>query len=345
VQGVYKSNSTLLILSIPVVIWDWLPDDPACMFIGYVHSKDLLPEIYQQPSTEENTPLKNWRSFRVVLEQRKSTLADRAFDFLRIDSLLQKYNVHYCPSVSKVYFRILVTFAVTLLFGVVAVSPLRFESTPPIKECCIFLTFSQFISGISLRYIWTSQAVSTDTISMSSYENLVEASVAAARTEVLQHIQKDFPKAVPLAEITANYRSLVEEVQGYCLNVPISFATYSSLKSKALGPYHPYMDTLRVRILLTVTPASSSDEWVDLARMAINNWPLSRQAILAATFYSPVYPLSLILWMLFLLAALWYLAESPHAECLRKYFSTLLRGSAQLLASWVKKLPNLFGRS
>ncbi|CZR66027.1 uncharacterized protein PAC_15927 [Phialocephala subalpina] len=42
VQGMYKSNSTLLILSVPVVIWDWIPDDPACAFIGFVYSQDLL---------------------------------------------------------------------------------------------------------------------------------------------------------------------------------------------------------------------------------------------------------------------------------------------------------------
>lgn len=43
VQGIYRSNSTLVLLSVPVAIWDWLPDDPACAFIGYVHSQNLLP--------------------------------------------------------------------------------------------------------------------------------------------------------------------------------------------------------------------------------------------------------------------------------------------------------------
>lgn len=42
VQGVYRSNSTLLILSVPVLIWDLLPNHPACTFIGYAHSVDLL---------------------------------------------------------------------------------------------------------------------------------------------------------------------------------------------------------------------------------------------------------------------------------------------------------------
>jgi hypothetical protein len=42
VQGVYKSNSTLMILSIPVIVWNWIPEDPACIFIGYIHSDNIL---------------------------------------------------------------------------------------------------------------------------------------------------------------------------------------------------------------------------------------------------------------------------------------------------------------
>jgi hypothetical protein len=52
VQGVYRSNSTLLLLSLPVVIWDWLPDDNACAFIAYVHSSNLL-----DPDTTKSEPL------------------------------------------------------------------------------------------------------------------------------------------------------------------------------------------------------------------------------------------------------------------------------------------------
>jgi hypothetical protein len=52
VQGVYRSNSTLLVLSLPVPIWDWIPDDPACSFIGYVHSQNLL--VDQEPTTRQS---------------------------------------------------------------------------------------------------------------------------------------------------------------------------------------------------------------------------------------------------------------------------------------------------
>ncbi|KAK4123281.1 hypothetical protein N657DRAFT_574032 [Parathielavia appendiculata] len=42
VQGVFKSHSTLLLLSLPVMVWDFLPDDPACSFIAFVRSNNLL---------------------------------------------------------------------------------------------------------------------------------------------------------------------------------------------------------------------------------------------------------------------------------------------------------------
>jgi hypothetical protein len=53
VQGIYRSNSTLLILSLPVPIWDWVPDDPACAFIGYVHSRNLLVD-QEHPTTRQS---------------------------------------------------------------------------------------------------------------------------------------------------------------------------------------------------------------------------------------------------------------------------------------------------
>jgi hypothetical protein len=47
----------------------------------------------------------------------------------------------------------------------------------------------------------------------------------------------------------------------------------------ALGQYHPYMDTLRVKILLIATSAPPSDEWDEFARAAIDGWPGSRQKL------------------------------------------------------------------
>ncbi|KAJ3529242.1 hypothetical protein NM208_g9853 [Fusarium decemcellulare] len=43
VEAVYRSYSTLLLLSVPVVLWDLLPDHPATQFVGYVKSRNLMP--------------------------------------------------------------------------------------------------------------------------------------------------------------------------------------------------------------------------------------------------------------------------------------------------------------
>ena len=42
VEAVYKSFSTLLLLSIPVFIWNLLPEETACSFVGYVTSTNLI---------------------------------------------------------------------------------------------------------------------------------------------------------------------------------------------------------------------------------------------------------------------------------------------------------------
>ncbi|KAK3295519.1 uncharacterized protein B0H64DRAFT_459852 [Chaetomium fimeti] len=50
VQGVFKSHSTMLLLSLPVMVWDFLPDDPACSFVAFIRSNNLLGA---QQSTRE----------------------------------------------------------------------------------------------------------------------------------------------------------------------------------------------------------------------------------------------------------------------------------------------------
>ena len=48
VEGVFASYSTVLILSIPVVIWNKLPDHPACQAIAYVTSQNLIRENFEK---------------------------------------------------------------------------------------------------------------------------------------------------------------------------------------------------------------------------------------------------------------------------------------------------------
>jgi hypothetical protein len=52
VQGVFKSHSTLLLLSMPVTIWDLLPEDHACSFIAFIRSNNLI-----KSPPEPETPL------------------------------------------------------------------------------------------------------------------------------------------------------------------------------------------------------------------------------------------------------------------------------------------------
>ncbi|KAL8949947.1 MAG: hypothetical protein Q9222_003979 [Ikaeria aurantiellina] len=42
IEGVYKSDSTLILLSLPVAMWDALPPNPAMKFIAYIRSSNML---------------------------------------------------------------------------------------------------------------------------------------------------------------------------------------------------------------------------------------------------------------------------------------------------------------
>jgi hypothetical protein len=54
IEGMYKSHSTLLILSVPVIIWNLLPDNQACSFIGYVSSTNhVWQRFWQEKESQE----------------------------------------------------------------------------------------------------------------------------------------------------------------------------------------------------------------------------------------------------------------------------------------------------
>ena len=42
-ESAFKSNSMLLLVSLPLPLWDFLPDNPAYSFVGYIHSENLAP--------------------------------------------------------------------------------------------------------------------------------------------------------------------------------------------------------------------------------------------------------------------------------------------------------------
>ena len=53
IEAVYKSFSAFLLLSIPVFIWNLLPENPACSFVGYATSKNLLKPSFQNSVPQE----------------------------------------------------------------------------------------------------------------------------------------------------------------------------------------------------------------------------------------------------------------------------------------------------
>lgn len=74
VEAIYKSYSTMLLVSIPLLLWNMLPDDPAVLFVAYVLSNNLLAansaEIIQRlADTKQGAP------------RRKSKLSGKTVQF------------------------------------------------------------------------------------------------------------------------------------------------------------------------------------------------------------------------------------------------------------------------
>lgn len=52
-EGVFKSDSTLIILLLLVAIWNLLPKDPAVSFIGFVRSRNMITNVENESSKSE----------------------------------------------------------------------------------------------------------------------------------------------------------------------------------------------------------------------------------------------------------------------------------------------------
>jgi hypothetical protein len=59
IQGVYKSFSTLVLMSMPVVLWNTLPDNPAYSFIGFVTSTNMAPQRFEEQAVEVKDTTRN----------------------------------------------------------------------------------------------------------------------------------------------------------------------------------------------------------------------------------------------------------------------------------------------
>ncbi|WDK15384.1 tyrosine-protein phosphatase non-receptor type 6 [Colletotrichum graminicola] len=73
VQGVFKSHSTLLLVSMLVMIWDLLPEDHATSFVAFIRSNNLVAQKTFKEEAEIQVPAS--RGSRAVLDR---TQADSA---------------------------------------------------------------------------------------------------------------------------------------------------------------------------------------------------------------------------------------------------------------------------
>lgn len=70
VQGVFKSHSTLLLVSMPVTIWDMLPEDHATSFVAFIRSNNLAVPKPRQSSVTVPVPVHS--------QQTQATMSDTA---------------------------------------------------------------------------------------------------------------------------------------------------------------------------------------------------------------------------------------------------------------------------
>ncbi|KAK5989104.1 hypothetical protein PT974_10602 [Cladobotryum mycophilum] len=62
IQGVFKSHSTMMLVSMPVMIWDLLPEDPATSFVAFIRSNNIAAQKHQAPPATVAIPAHNPRS-------------------------------------------------------------------------------------------------------------------------------------------------------------------------------------------------------------------------------------------------------------------------------------------
>lgn len=62
IQGVFKSHSTLVLVSMPVMIWDLLPEDPATSFIAFIRSNNIATQKPQPTPIATSVPAPHFQS-------------------------------------------------------------------------------------------------------------------------------------------------------------------------------------------------------------------------------------------------------------------------------------------
>jgi hypothetical protein len=76
VEAVYKSFSTLLLLTVLVFTWNWLSEDPACSFVGYVMSTNLITTVSPPPRVKRQAMASSLFKYIAVPKASKSKKRD-----------------------------------------------------------------------------------------------------------------------------------------------------------------------------------------------------------------------------------------------------------------------------
>ena len=53
VEGIYESFSTLMLITLPVHIWDLIPNNPAVSFVGFIKSQNFLKSQLSETSSAQ----------------------------------------------------------------------------------------------------------------------------------------------------------------------------------------------------------------------------------------------------------------------------------------------------
>ena len=78
VDGIYKTGSTLMLLSIPVAIWDLLPKDPAISFIGFVESANMLGGSPRLSTFSNKSQVQDPEQWPTVSQQMPKSVANNS---------------------------------------------------------------------------------------------------------------------------------------------------------------------------------------------------------------------------------------------------------------------------
>lgn len=93
IEGIYKSDSTMLLISVPIAIWNLVPADPAISFVGFQKSQNLL--VSYPFNGDANVKLAQAEAVAPLTERRSESensettydLADHMLEELKVKDL------------------------------------------------------------------------------------------------------------------------------------------------------------------------------------------------------------------------------------------------------------------